>query len=288
MAIKLYSGHKEKYQRFENDCGVFHEYDNLIIHDEPHKVLVFLPNCYKQKRSKGYPVVYMNDGNTAFEPGGLSPWSWEVDKTVASLCDEKLIEPVIVVVVFPKDRAKEYIDVKKFIDPTCHVLFRGGGISEYSDFMANELKPFIDEIYNTDSISSKTMVVGSSFGGIASFHTACTYPNAFGIAGALSPSFEIYANREGDVKKISFEHDVEDALVKYKRNKPKLWLDWGKLEPLAPELIPEAIQILEDKFDYIVNKDLFYMEDPMGKHDERAWAYRFKLILEKFYPKKRR
>ncbi len=283
MAIKFYSGHKVKYKKFCNEYGLFHEYDNLVIHDEPHKVLVFLPYCYKQKRSKGYPVVYMNDGNTAFEPGGLSPWSWEVDKTVASMIDEQVIEPVIVVVVYPKDRAKEYIDVKRFVDPTSHVLFRGGGISEYSDFMANELKPFIDKIYNTDSASSKTMVVGSSFGGIASFHTACTYPKSFGIAGALSPSFEIYANRKGDVKKISLTHDVENALIKYKNNKPKLWLDWGKLEPLAPELIPEAIQILEDKFGYIENEDLFYMEDPHGKHDERAWAYRFRLILENFY-----
>ncbi len=284
MAIKFFADHKGKFLKNSTEYGCFQEYDNLVIHDHPHKVLVFLPNCYDNNKSGGYPVVYMNDGNTAFEPGGLSPWSWEVDKTLSSLCDENMIFPVIVVAIYPKNRSVEYLDVKRWVDPTNHILFRGGGISEYSDFMANELKPFIDDIYNTAPSPRKTMVIGSSFGGIASFHTACIYPGTFGIAGVMSPSFEVYA-KKGDVDHISFAHDVEKSLIKNRKKKPKLWFDWGKLEPLAPELIPEVIQILINDYGYVVDKDLFYMEDPIGTHDERAWAYRFRIIMEKFYSK---
>jgi predicted alpha/beta superfamily hydrolase len=285
MAIKFFADHKGKFYEYKTEYGCFQEYDNLVIHDHPHKVLVFLPTFYDKKKSGGYPVVYMNDGNTAFEPGGLSQWSWEVDKTICSLCDENIITPVIVVAVYPKNRALEYLDIKRWVDPATHILFRGGGISEYSDFMANDLRPFIDDIYNTAPASDKTMIVGSSFGGIASFHTACIYPDSFGMAGVMSPSFEVYA-KKGDVDHVSFTHDVEDSLIKNKTKKPKLWLDWGKLEPLAPKLTPEVIQILIDDFGYTVGKNLFCMEDPLGTHDERAWAYRFRLVMENFYSKK--
>jgi hypothetical protein len=32
-----------------------------------------------------------------------------------------------------------------------------------------------------------------------------------------------------------------------------------------------------------VERDLFYFEDPIGGHDERAWAHRFELFLRKFF-----
>ncbi|HJO93064.1 MAG TPA: alpha/beta hydrolase-fold protein [Victivallales bacterium] len=282
MSIVFDSNYKNKLRKEETELGCFHIYSNLTIHSQPHKIIVYLPKNYNDKRVSGYPVIYLNDGQTAFNAGGLSPWSWEIDKTLTSLIDEERIDSVVAVAIYPENRDKEYLDVKRFIDPTTHILFQGGGLYEYSSFMVDNLKPFINKNYNINSDYGKTMVIGSSFGGIAAFHTACIYPQDFGICAALSASFEIYSNKEEEIYDISFTHDIEKSLLK-EQCRPKIWLDWGKLEPLAPELLPKVLDILVNNFKYIKDKDLFYFEDPIGTHDERAWAYRFRLIMENFY-----
>jgi hypothetical protein len=76
MAIKFLPAHKGKFFEKRTEYGCFQEYDNLVIHDHPHKILVFLPNCYDDRKTCGYPVVYMNDGNTAFEPGDERAWAY--------------------------------------------------------------------------------------------------------------------------------------------------------------------------------------------------------------------
>ena len=53
------------------NAGYFHTYDALDVggaQDLPHKVHVFLPRDYDACDS-GYPVLYMNDGQTAFWKG---------------------------------------------------------------------------------------------------------------------------------------------------------------------------------------------------------------------------
>lgn len=280
MTIEFSHDHKGKYVETKNEFGTFHSYENLKIHSHPHKVLVFLPQNY-DKTGTGFPVVYMNDGNTAFTPNGMGPWSWNIDQKLNFLYEHKVIPHVITVAVFPVNRSIEYLDVKRYYDFGTDILFKGGGIAEYSNFIAYDLKVFIDNNYNTDPYSEKTSVVGSSFGGLAAFHTACTHSGLFGMAGVMSPSFEVYA-KDGEVNKISFTHEIEKALRKTSC-KPKLWIDWGKLEPEAPKLIPQVIEILKNDFGYVENKDLYYMEDPLGTHDERAWSYRFGLMMEIFY-----
>jgi hypothetical protein len=60
--------------------GFFHTYDGLQAaapQDAPRKVHVFLPRDYETSQEH-YPVIYMNDGDTAFFPGGAVNKSWHM------------------------------------------------------------------------------------------------------------------------------------------------------------------------------------------------------------------
>jgi len=96
MSHVFYLGGQTAYYHDESDeSGYFHTYDALqLAHsDQPRKVHIFLPRSYSEQNR--YPVIYMNDGNTSFWAGGLSPYSWEVPTVVRNLYQQQEIPPVI-------------------------------------------------------------------------------------------------------------------------------------------------------------------------------------------------
>ncbi|MCF7791315.1 MAG: alpha/beta hydrolase [Victivallales bacterium] len=268
--------------------GYFHTYDDLTLGSDTRKIHILLPEDYKTGK-KRYPVVYMNDGQTVFFPNSKGLVSWNTDKVVDCLYRNMMIEPVIVVAVYPKDREKEYLYGENYRDFTGRTI-PGGGVEEYSDYLAQQLKPFIDNNYYTLPESSRSLIIGSSYGGIASFYTACKYPDRFGMAAALSPSFyhefqsrSLTESVKGEpfFKKIKEFLDSAEVL-------PKLWLDWGVFENYKFNYSPDIMLYLTRNFDgYIADKNIFYYEDPFGRHEETSWSYRLNLILTKFYKRNR-
>ena len=267
--------------------GIFYFFEKFDIDSNPRKVEVFLPpNYYSSKRR--YPVIYMNDGQTAFEPGGLSPWYWNVDTTLGKFYKEDIIPELIVVAVTPISRADEYLSVTEYLDFDGSLVKLKGGLPEYAEYLAKELKPFIDSNFRTRPNPKSTMIIGSSFGGTASFYTSCFHPDAFGIGGVFSPSFTIGAGLQLNPQPIEDTDYIKNIMhtLKSSKVKPKLWIDWGGQEGDTGEKAQEVIKILEKEVNYKENKDLFFMEDTIATHDERAWAYRFGLIVKQFYADK--
>lgn len=269
--------------------GYFHTYDSLVVDqnfDPPRKVHVFLPREYDPEHC-AYPVVYMNDGNTAFWPNGLSPYSWQVPRTLEKLYEKKKITPVIIVAVHPLNRSHEYLHVKEFSAP-----FRkeGGGLAAYSNYLVR-LKHFIDCSYGTLRERNFTTIIGSSHGGLAAFYTGCVHGEYFGNVGALSPSFWI--GGVFNLRQTPLISLVSSFLSPENLNRPKIWIDWGLqhhggfhnffVESQAAKWAEEMVRLLQKDYRYKLNTDLFCYADPLGKHDERAWAYRFGLILERYY-----
>lgn len=77
-----------KYYVFEikalrHSAGFFHTFDAISVYKPngekypPRKVHIFVPRNYEGSNQR-YPVVYFNDGNTTFWPGGLANKSWKV------------------------------------------------------------------------------------------------------------------------------------------------------------------------------------------------------------------
>lgn len=65
---------------------------------------------------------------------------------------------------------------------------KGGGLEDYYDFLAHQVKPYIDSHYRTLTDPAHTGVAGSSFGGLASVYLGYHHPETFGLAGCMSPS----------------------------------------------------------------------------------------------------
>ena len=240
------------------------------------KIHVLVPRDY-DSTAKTYPVIYMNDGNTAFWKGGIGGRSWNVTQTLGGLGDS--IDRPLVVALEPNDRNAEYTYASWAPLQSCC------GLVEYAREVATCVKPWFDKSFRTRSAAASNTIVGSSHGGLASFWIATRYPSAFGAAAALSPSFWAGVDRS-DLR--TSELVAPAAGVLNASSRPKLWIDWGLrrsegyqdsvVEALAAEVGERMVGLLRDDFDYGPDA-LATFVDPIGGHDEDAWAYRFRLFV---------
>lgn len=274
--------------------GYFHTYDALRVGgpgDAPRKVHILLPWGYEGSGQR-YPVVYMNDGDTAFWPGGAANKSWRVAQTLGTLAAQGVIREVIVVAVHPLNREQEYTHAFWAVGRSCC------GAAGYSDYMADKVKGFVDANYRTLPGPQETAIVGSSHGGLVAFYAATRRPDRFGKAGALSPSFwaGLDLNLIASPAPLSGSALLQQsgpALASPQR--PSLWIDWGLrrdggfhnsvIEALAASRGEEMVDLLTSSFGYQEGANLFVHVDPIGGHDEDAWAYRFGLLMRAFFPR---
>jgi predicted alpha/beta superfamily hydrolase len=186
----------------------YQEFPSELIRPRP--VDVWFPEGYDARSGARYPVIYMHDGQMMFHQSE-SPYAgmdlfWDVDKAITRLALADEIKPAIVVSVWMADwlsgaRGAEYMPQKPVTDAVWQRMQeRGWGLKEGSDqlssdnylkFLVDELKPFIDETYATQSDRENTFIVGSSMGGLISAYAIAEYPDVFGGAACLSTDWTI-------------------------------------------------------------------------------------------------
>jgi hypothetical protein len=300
MAEKFTLGHQQAWFHDQGDWGgYFHTFDHFRVGDypyQPRKIHVFLPRDYESSH-KSYPVIYMNDGDTAFFPGGTYQKTWSLNHTLSRLYIANQIRKVIVVAVAPVDRDYEYT----------HAPVWGknwGGLDDYSRYLAIDIKGFIDSHYRTINNPEQTLILGASHGGLAAFYTAVKYPDKFRCIAALSPSFWVGLDSAVDLSTVllsgffgELEHSLLWSLTAKTLSNPeqrlKIYLDWGLIrdggfhnsfmEERATIRGNQMRSLLINKFGYQENKDLFIVEDTIGQHWEESWSARVENILQIFY-----
>src|SRR6202162_5011971 len=266
-----------------DSAGYFHKYEPLRTESSlyPERTIdVFLPRNY-DRNGERYPVLYLNDGHIA--------------NTLGALYEQHLIRELIIVAIYPVNRAREYTHAN-WSGPDCC------GLESYAQCVAESIKPFIDRSYRTLSEARTTMIAGSSHGGLAAFYTANRRPDAFGYAGALSPSFWVGVD---DAERFPSIQPLPDRLLKDSQlleavketlaaafRRPKLYLDWGlvrtgslhneSIEERSTTRGREMVKLLLQEYAYQMDHDLIVYEDPDGEHDERSWARRMPRLLEFF------
>lgn len=90
--------------------GYFHTYDHFQVGASNEKlriIHIFLPRNYAVDQ-EAYPVIYMNDGHTAFFSGGLYNKTWNMAEILTRLYLSHQIYKVIVVAICPINRDYEY------------------------------------------------------------------------------------------------------------------------------------------------------------------------------------
>jgi len=268
-----------------NASGIFHTFDALDLPGtmrRARKVHVFLPRSYGQG-SQRYPVVYFNDGTTTFFPDGGGP-TWALADQLSELYRTRAIPEVIAVGIKPTDRDKEYTHAPVPSRGTCCEL------EDYADYVATQLKPWIDHNYRTKSERSKTTIAGSSHGGLAAFVTAAMHPDVFGQAICMSSSFWVDTIPFGPTYSLRDSALVNRLAARLRGNvKPRLWLDWGLvrsggshnslIEANASSRSKELRDLLTSDFGYHLASNLMTVEDPSGEHNEASWSRRLRQAL---------
>jgi pimeloyl-ACP methyl ester carboxylesterase len=280
--------------------GYFHSYDRFQVGgewDAPRQVHIFLPRDYEVSQ-ECYPVIYTNDGDTAFFPGGGYQKTWDMASILTRLYLGNQIRKVIVVAVCPVNRDYEYTHAPvKDCD--------WGGLDNYATYLAQSVKGFIDANYRTIPDAEASLVLGASHGGLAAFYTATQHPDCFRCVAAFSPSFWVGVDSMTDSYLFDlsghFFGNLESSALLFAAaetlNNPdkrlKIYLDWGLvreggfhnsfIEERATARGREMRDILVNKFGYRENENLFVVEDPNGEHTEESWAARMENVLKIFF-----
>jgi predicted alpha/beta superfamily hydrolase len=187
----------------------------------PRTIRIYLPPSYTSEPKARYPVLYLHDGQNLFSSAGTNicfGWgNWQLDTTVDALCRKKKIEEIILVAIDNSPaRYGEYCGRHHSAETSTNTDYEN-----YSSFLIQELKPWIDAEYRTRPTPANTGIMGSSMGGICSIVLAWEHPEVFGRAASLSGSFQ--------VEQTNF---LNSALRLY-QGKPKptrLYLDSGVVD----------------------------------------------------------
>lgn len=242
-------------------------YSNVLNNDR--MIDIYLPPSYETHKDSSYPVIYMHDGSNLFDPDlASSDTDWKIEKTVEKLVSQNKVEEVIVVGIH-SDNNRDYEYTWVAMEENGEK--KGGGGDKYAEFVATELKPFIDRNYRTLKDRENTAVIGSSFGGLISLYLGLHYPDVFSKIGAMSASLW-WADG------IIIEH------LSTIRGNLKIWFDIGTEEDMSRKLFINLKELLISK-GYIEGKEFIYFEDKGAEHNEYNWAKRFHLPLLFFFGK---
>lgn len=162
---------------------------------EKRRVRVLLPQDYFNEPTKRYPVLYLHDGQNVFHSHeAFAGYSWKIIPLIKSHPE---IPPMIVVGI---DNSGEY-RLDEYA-PWKTTFFKDGGLNSfgglgknYADWLARELKPFIDRKYRTLPAKENTLLAGSSMGGYITAYIGALYPEIFGNLGVFSSAAWLRADK---------------------------------------------------------------------------------------------
>lgn len=146
------------------------------------RIWLYLPPDYFTS-TKHYPVLYMKDGQNLFDNQTSFSGEWQVDETLNNLFNQGDYGAIVVGIDNGgSERLNEY-------SPWVNAQYGGGQGDAYMAFVAETLKPYIDENFRTRPEPEMNALIGSSMGALIATYGACEYPNAFRKIGSFSPAY---------------------------------------------------------------------------------------------------
>ena len=237
--------------------------------DNCRDVLVYLPPGYHDDPDRRFPVLYLHDGQNVFDAStAFAGVEWGVDETAERLVEAGRISPPVIVAIdhAGERRADEFA-------PTRDVHRDAGGDADrYARFLVDELKPYVDATFRTESGPAHTSVGGSSLGGLVTLHLGLTRPEVFGAIAVLSPS--IWWDRRAVLARV----DALDGPLPW-----RIWLDVGTAEGRDTLRNARTLKALLMDKGWSADR-LHYVEVKDAPHSEGAWAERVEGLLEFLFP----
>lgn len=248
----------------------------------PRPIHIWLPPEYKNGKEK-HPVLYCHDGQNAMEDSwSWTGASWRMAGALTRLENHGLIDgplPIVVMLqsadgdIFPGIR-RRHLEYGDF-----NTLFA----QAHADFVANTVKPLIDNQFRTNATAS--YAIGASLGGQASLNLLLRHPDLFCGAACMSPFFgpfilnevrdnfpsslrtkKLYLDIGGDFgeSKVPLIDIMDHLTSEHWWNPGYFWLDTQ---------LQGSVDAMKQALDQHKVEHCFYTI-PGGRHNERAWAQR--------------
>lgn len=239
------------------------------------RISVYLPPRYAEESRRRYPVLYLHDGQNVFDgkTSFIPNQEWRADEAAEALIGAGLVEPLVMVAVDNAGaaRADEYLPTRSRIGNGT----AGGQADSYGRFLIEELMPFVNRTYRTQTGPDRTGLAGSSLGGIVTLHLGLTRSDVFGRLGIVSPS-------------LWWENQVMTKRVQELKSRLPLrvWLDMGGAESAQGVAHARALRDALIAKGWRSGRDLAYYEDARAGHNEAAWAIRFPVMLQFLFPQR--
>jgi enterochelin esterase family protein len=208
-------------------------------------VWVELPSDFRPRKIQ-YNLLVVFDGLT-YRTSIPTP------RIVENLVDAGRISPTVIVLVgnAPGARTEEL-----------------GANPAFADFLARELLPWLRRQYRFSHDPSRTVLAGSSLGGVASAHAALRYPHLFGNVLAQSGAFQFPPER-----KKGAPASLMQAYARSPRRSLRFYLDGGTHETVLADNMPVSLLgSVRHMRDVLVAKGypVTYVEFE-GGHDYACW-----------------
>jgi len=262
IQIQGWSYPKEKKHTATSNVKILSENFNIPQLKTTRKVWIYLPPDYKTSK-KNYPVIYMHDGQNLFDDFTSFSGEWSVDETLNEIFKETGQSAIVIGIDNGGDkRLAEY-------SPWNNAKYKTTGEGDlYIDFLVKTLKPYIDKTYRTEKQPSKTLVIGSSMGGLISLYASVKHPNVFGKAGIFSPAFWF----------VSKDLDKYLNINKSNLKNSKFYFVAGKneVETMVPEIENVDSFLLKKS---VPEKNIVVKIDEDGTHSEGYWKRELKQSL---------
>ena len=214
--------------------------------------------------------LYVHDGQNLFDPGAFFG-GWHLQDTVPP-------GMLLVGIDNTNDRMDEYTHVPDVIGGQS----LGGKGDAYADFLKNTVRPLIKKHYGEPG---PVGLLGSSLGGLISFHIADREPGEYAFAASMSGTMGW-----GSIGAGVHNETLIDRYQKHGHQKTVLYLDSGGEgpcsdsdadgvqddSPAAGDNYCENAQLRDVLYGvgYMKDQDFFYGHTPGAMHNEAAWAAR--------------
>lgn len=232
-------------------------------------VEIFLPPHY-EKGANQYPLLILNDGQDSE--------AVQLKKTLEELMHNGQIPHLIVAGVFAGDRMQEY-----GVAAQCDYKKRGSKAKAYSQFLINELLPYLKFEYSLSNHPHDHAIAGYSLGGLSAVDIAWHHTDFFGKVGAFSGSFW-WRRRDANSRFYSEQQDrIMHRQIRHGRHKPglKFWFQTGTRDEVYDRNKNGVIDSIDDTLDLIVEltkkgyrpfHDIQYLEIENGEHNTKTWG----------------
>ena len=190
-AFEFYKYNKEKKRRasfYENlvdtsspTVTVLRDSILIAYQNERRTIHIYVPPNYEVDSSMNFPVIYMLDGESSFSDLENMAPEWEIDEVINSAHNEGKQTAIVVGVNQAENRDAEYTPFVNEDNPNAHG-------ADFADWLANDLKKWVDTHYRTKKDPASTTIGGISRSGMMAYYILMAHPDVFSNAIIQSPS----------------------------------------------------------------------------------------------------